>query len=137
GIQQPVFMGSYGIGVSRLMGLLAEHFADERGLVWPDSVAPFRVYLAVLGDEPDVRRQADELYDQLGDRGISVLYDDRDGRPGEKFADADLLGIPWRAVISQKSLQAGGAELKARTGEETKIVPLPQLADSLTKAGQA
>jgi prolyl-tRNA synthetase len=137
GVQQPVFAGSYGIGVSRLMGLLAELTADDKGLVWPDGLAPYSVYLANLGDEEEVRRQADEIYGFLTDRHISVLYDDRDERPGEKFADADLLGIPHRVVVSQKSLEAGGFELKNRTVTDTKIVQKDSLIDSLTKAGQA
>jgi prolyl-tRNA synthetase len=137
GVQQPVFAGSYGIGVSRLMGLLAELTADDKGLVWPDGLAPYSVYLANLGDEEEVRRQADEIYGFLTDRHISVLYDDRDERPGEKFADADLLGIPHRVVVSQKSLEAGGFELKKRTSTDTKVVQKDALPDSLTKAGQA
>jgi prolyl-tRNA synthetase len=137
GVQQPVFAGSYGIGVSRLMGLLAELTADDKGLVWPDGLAPYSVYLANLGDEEEVRHQADEIYGFLTDRHISVLYDDRDERPGEKFADADLLGIPHRVVVSQKSLEAGGFELKKRTSTDTKVVQKDALPDSLTKAGQA
>jgi prolyl-tRNA synthetase len=137
GIQQPVFMGSYGIGISRLMGLLAEHFADEHGLVWPPTVAPFSVYLARLGDDEPVKRAADELYSLLQAADVKVLYDDRDERPGEKFADADLIGIPHRVVVSSKSLEAGGLEIKSRTAAETKVLPQAQLVDSLTKAGQA
>lgn len=136
GVQQPVFAGSYGIGVSRLMGLLAEIKSDDKGLVWPDSLAPFKVYLASLGGEEEVRRQADELYGFLTDKGIEVLYDNRDERPGEKFADADLLGIPHRVVVSQKSLQAGGFELKSRASNDTQIVQKDSLTASLTKAGQ-
>jgi prolyl-tRNA synthetase len=117
GSQQPVFMGSYGIGPSRLMGLLAEHFADERGLVWPENVAPAKVYLARLGDNPAVVKQADELYDHLTQAAVSVLYDDRDIRPGQKFADADLLGIPYRVVVSEKTVAAGSYEVKTRTSE--------------------
>ena len=135
GVQQPVFAGSYGIGVSRLMGLLAELKADDKGLVWSDSLAPFKVYLTSLGGE-EVRRQADELYGFLTDKGFEVLYDDRDERPGEKFADADLLGIPYRVVVSQKSLQAGGFELKSRSSNDTQIVQKDSLSVSLTKAGQ-
>ena len=136
GVQQPVFAGSYGIGVSRLMGLLAELKTDDKGLVWPDSLAPFTVYLASLGEEEEVRRQADELYGFLTDKGLEVLYDDRDERPGEKFADADLLGIPYRVVVSQKSLEAGGFELKSRSSNDSQIVQKDALASLLTKAGQ-
>ncbi|HET9722145.1 MAG TPA: aminoacyl--tRNA ligase-related protein [Candidatus Saccharimonadales bacterium] len=131
GIQQPVFMGSYGIGISRLMGLLAEHFADDNGLIWPRNVAPYQVYLARLSSQPEVTKAADQLYDQLENDGISVLYDDSDLRPGEKFADADLLGLPLRVVASEKSLTAGGFELKLRTNTETSMLPKDKLIDSI------
>ncbi|HET7827404.1 MAG TPA: aminoacyl--tRNA ligase-related protein [Candidatus Saccharimonadales bacterium] len=133
GIQQPVFAGSYGIGISRLMGLLAELKSDEHGLVWPDGLAPFAVYLADLGQDDETRRQADELYGFLTDKGVAVLYDDRDERPGEKFADADLLGLPYRVVVSQKSRQAGGYELKPRTAPDSQLVDKATLLESLTK----
>ncbi len=131
GNQQPVFMGSYGIGISRLMGLLAEHFADEHGLVWPEVVAPFRVYLASIGGDENVVSAADELYRKLKHAKVDVLFDDRDERPGEKFADAELMGLPYRVVISEKSLQAGGYELKERTSEEAKVVAQGALIDRL------
>jgi prolyl-tRNA synthetase len=130
GLKQPVFMGSYGIGISRLMGLLAEHFADEKGLVWPINIAPYTVYLANIGDA-SIKHVADEIYKSLSTHKISVLYDDRDERPGEKFADADLVGIPYRVVVSEKSLQAGGAEVKKRTHDEVKIVPAEAVANML------
>lgn len=114
GAVEPVFMGSYGIGPSRLVGLLAEHFADARGLVWPANVAPMDVYLARLGDTPEVTKAADELYAKLQSDGVAVLYDDRDARPGEKFADADLLGIPTRIVVSEKTVAAKAYEVKKR-----------------------
>ena len=118
GQKQSIIMGCYGIGVSRLVGMLAEHFADARGLVWPAAVAPFRVYLARLGDNEEVVKQADSLYELLQSKGHEVLYDDRDVRPGEKFADADLLGIPNRVVISDKTVAAGTYEVKARSATE-------------------
>ncbi|MEK7059397.1 MAG: aminoacyl--tRNA ligase-related protein [Patescibacteria group bacterium] len=121
GAQQSIIMGCYGIGISRLMGLLAEHFADDKGLVWPEAVAPAKVYLARLGDAPEVVKQADELYEWLGKAGVEVLYDDRDVRAGEKFADADLLGIPYRLVVSAKTT-ADSYELKARTTDDSKQV---------------
>ena len=128
GIQQPVFMGSYGIGISRLMGLLAEHFADDKGLVWPAAVAPFKVYLACLGTDKHVKKTADDAYEALTSAKVSVLYDDRDERPGEKFADADLMGMPYRVVVSEKSLQAGGVEVKKRSSTDTTIVSPAELA---------
>jgi len=137
GQQKPVFLGSYGIGITRLVGVLTELFADDKGLVWPNSVAPYSVYLASLGDAAEVTRTADETYNYLTENGISVLYDDRDERPGEKFADADLFGIPSRIVVSQKSLEAGGLEFKKRTSTDTQIVVKDQLTQVLGSAGQA
>jgi prolyl-tRNA synthetase len=137
GSSKPVVLGSYGIGITRLLGVLTEHFADDKGLVWPRNVAPYSVYLASLGDDGQVKRQADETYDSLQKAGLKVLYDDRDVRPGEKFADADLFGIPFRVVVSPKSLEAGGLEVKKRTEEDTKIMDPAQLTDTLTKPGQA
>jgi prolyl-tRNA synthetase len=137
GSQRPVVLGSYGIGVTRLVGVLAEHFSDERGLVWPENVAPYKVYLAAIGSEPNILQAADDLYDTLIKADISVLYDDRDERPGEKFADADLMGLPYRVVISPKSLEAGGFELKVRTAGEAEIVPEAELISLLTKDLQA
>lgn len=115
GSAKKVIMGSYGIGPSRVMGLLAEHFADEKGLKWPVNVAPFNVYLASIGDTANL---AEQLYDELQAAGVEVLYDDRDVRPGEKFADAELMGIPHRVVISPKLVEQGSFEYAPRgTGE--------------------
>ena len=136
GQTKPVVLGSYGIGVTRLMGVLTEHFADDKGLVWPDNVAPYKVYLASLGDDQEVVKAADELYSSLNDKGISVLYDDRDERPGEKFADADLFGLPYRIVVSQKCLEQGGFELKKRTETDTEIVSSEKILQSLSGTGQ-
>jgi prolyl-tRNA synthetase len=133
GEQQYVHLGSYGIGITRLMGVLAENFSDENGLVWPDAVAPFRVYIARLGSEEQVVRAADELYNQLQSWGIEVLYDDTDRRPGEKFADADLLGIPHRIVVSAKTTEAGTYEYKKRTEQDSKFLSLEELKIELTK----
>jgi prolyl-tRNA synthetase len=126
-----VHLGSYGIGITRVMGVIAEKFADDKGLVWPDAVAPFRVYLAPLGDSPEVTAAADNLYDGLTEAGVPVLYDDRDARAGEKFADADLLGIPQRVVISDKTLAGGTFELKARTDAEARQVSESELRKAL------
>lgn len=98
-----LYMGSYGIGVTRLMGVIVEKMADEQGLVWPQAIAPFQLHLVLLDEE--ARQQADELYQQLQMQGVEVLYDDRPKiRPGEKFADSDLLGIPYRVVVGKRSL---------------------------------
>lgn len=131
GSRQSIIMGCYGLGISRLMGLLAEHFADDKGLVWPEAVAPAKIYLARLGDEADVVKQADELYQRLTDAGVEVLYDDRDLRPGEKFADADLMGIPQRIVVSRKTQAAGLYELKARGSDDAKQLSQTELLKTL------
>ncbi|HET7320140.1 MAG TPA: aminoacyl--tRNA ligase-related protein [Candidatus Saccharimonadales bacterium] len=127
GHDKPVILGSYGIGVTRLMGVIAEHFADDKGLVWPAAVAPAQVYLARLGASPQTVAAADELYNQLTAKNIGVLYDDRDVRPGEKFADADLLGIPTRVVVSDKTVDANNYEVKGRSEAEATLVDQQQL----------
>jgi prolyl-tRNA synthetase len=131
GARQSIIMGCYGIGVSRLVGMIAEHFADARGLVWPASVAPMLVYLARLGENSAVVAQANELYELLQSKGCEVLYDDRDARPGEKFADADLLGIPYRIVISEKTVASNTYEVKARTATEVEQLNLDDLIKKL------
>lgn len=131
GTVKPVFMGSYGIGPSRLVGLLAEHFADDKGLVWPVQVAPFKVYVARLGNKPEVVAAADALYSRLTENNITVLYDDSDKRPGEKFADADLMGIPYRLVISDKTVQNNQYELKGRTAEQAEMLTEAELFNTL------
>lgn len=114
GQQLPIFLSSYGIGVSRLMGVIAEHFNDDKGLIWPVGVAPAKVYLLAIGDKAEIKL-ADELYNILTDSAVAVIYDDRDVRPGEKFADADLIGIPWRVVINSKTVTNGSYEIKGRS----------------------
>jgi prolyl-tRNA synthetase len=132
GAAKPVVLGSYGIGVTRLVGVITEHFADEKGLVWPHNVAPYTVYLARLGDGEETVKAADEIYTRLRSAGISVLYDDRnDASAGEMFADADLLGMPYRLVVSPKSLEAGGFELKKRTQTDTRIVTAENLVSQI------
>lgn len=131
GDTRPVFMGCYGIGPGRVMGVIAEHFSDDKGLVWPLNIAPFKVYLARLGNEPEVAETADELYQYLTENGHAVLYDDRDLRPGEKFADADLLGIPYRVVVSAKTVAANQFELKARTSNDTEMVDKENIVEKL------
>lgn len=123
--QQPVYLGSYGIGVTRVMGVIAEKHADERGLVWPDAIAPARVYLVQIGEE--VTQQAAQLYEQLQKSGIETLWDDRDERPGAKFADADLMGIPHRVVLSPKTLEQNKLEYKARTSDTIELLTADEL----------
>ncbi|HUS26810.1 MAG TPA: aminoacyl--tRNA ligase-related protein [Nevskiaceae bacterium] len=123
GKRQPLYLASYGIGITRVMGVIVEKFADDKGIVWPESVAPFTVYLAPLGESTDVIAEADDLYKALTTAGVAVLYDDRTvARAGEKFADADLLGIPYRIVISDKTVASKQLELKPRTESHTQLM---------------
>ena len=124
-------MGSYGIGISRLMGVLVEKFNDASGIVWPESVAPFRVHLVALGDMAgaDGERGA-KVYEHLQRVGIEVLYDDRDISAGQKFAEADLIGIPWRVVVSPK-LGEGKVEVKTRGEKEAKVIDINLLHGTL------
>jgi prolyl-tRNA synthetase len=123
GKEEAVWMGSYGIGVTRLMGVLVEKFSDEKGMIWPREVAPFDVHLiSIAGGNEDVRKEADRLYELLAERGIAVLYDDRDARAGEKFADADLIGIPTRFVISEKTMAQGGVESLERASGKSGFI---------------
>jgi prolyl-tRNA synthetase len=117
-------MGSYGIGPARVMGTIVEHLADDKGLVWPKNIAPFDVYLARLGDSEEIVKNADEIYSRLTGSGISVLYDDRDERAGAMLKDADLMGIPLRLVVSEKTIAQDSVEFKKRTEENTKLVPI-------------
>lgn len=127
-----VHLGSYGIGITRVMGVIAEKFSDEKGLVWPIGIAPAHVYLVRLGDNEDVIKSADELYSLLTSNGVEVLYDDRDVRAGEKFADADLMGIPVRIVVSSKTITDGNHEVKERTQEQAKMMDNNAILEYLT-----
>lgn len=130
GKTKPVFMGSYGIGPSRIMGLLAEHFSDDKGLVWPENVAPYKVYLVRIGGEAAVAR-ADQLYEELIGRGVEVLYDDRNVHPGQKFTDAELIGIPYRVTVSERMLEDGNYEFVERKSGQEIVLTYEQLLDKL------
>jgi prolyl-tRNA synthetase len=124
----PVIMGSYGIGPARLMGTISEIWSDEKGLVWPESVAPFAVHLvALLNESGTVKKSADELYEKLTAKNIEVLYDDRDTTAGEKFGDSDLIGIPRRYVISEKTLKEDSVEVKDRRTGKVDMVKIADL----------
>lgn len=131
GQQKPVLMGCYGIGPSRLVGVITELLADDNGLIWPENIAPVKVYLASLGNIPSVISTAEGLYNRLTESGIPVLYDDRDTRAGEKFADADLMGIPYRIVVSQKTVESGKHELKKRTDTDTSLLSADEILKKL------
>lgn len=129
GQRHPVVMGSYGIGPGRTMAAIVETHHDKNGIIWPESVAPFAVHLIELtsknenGKSIEIHREAEKLYDELTKQGIEVLWDERDDKtPGEKFSDADLIGIPVRAVVSEKTLAQGGVEVKKRGAAEANIM---------------
>lgn len=129
--KQPI-MGCYGIGLTRLMGVIVEALSDDKGIVWPESVAPFKVHVLMLGDSEIVKMRVEKLYTELIESGIEVLLDDRAGvSNGEKFNDADLLGIPYRIVVSERSLKEGGFELKKRTAEKGEIIPFESVVSFL------
>jgi prolyl-tRNA synthetase len=121
GKHQPVVMGSYGIGAGRLLACIVEAHHDDKGLIWPMSVAPYQVYLIQM---PGAEAEAEALYAALNEVGIEVLFDDRDETAGVKFNDADLLGIPIRLTLGKRSLKEGGVEFKRRDHDEKEIVPL-------------
>lgn len=128
GTKKPVVMGSYGIGVGRLLACIVEEHHDDKGLIWPASVAPFQVHLVALGGkDANVQAQADALYNALVQAGVEVLYDDRAESPGVKFADADLIGLPVRITVATKALAAGGVEWKRRDSDTKEIVPLDEV----------
>lgn len=130
GTKTPVIMGCYGIGPSRVMGAIAEVHNDDHGIIWPEQVAPFRAHLIALGDDTSVRERATEWYHALEQACIPVLFDDRDISAGEKFADADLIGIPYRLVVSKKTGE--GAELKERSSSKTKVITMREGQKLLT-----
>ncbi|MEW5957350.1 MAG: proline--tRNA ligase [Chloroflexota bacterium] len=135
GKAQVPIMGSYGIGVGRLMASIVEQHHDEQGIIWPQSVAPFDVHLVSLARQAadEVGQQAEALYRQLQQAGLEVLFDDRKESPGVKFADADLIGIPWRVTVSSRSLQSGGVEVKPRRAAEREMVALDKIVDFLVE----
>lgn len=131
GTSKTVFMGSYGIGPSRLMGVIAEIFADDKGLVWPENIAPAKVYLVRIGG-PAAVDHADALYDKLIAKGIEVLYDDRDIQPGQKFADSELMGIPYRVTVSDRLLESKEYELVERKSGKKLLLTREQLLAKLS-----
>ena len=123
--EQFVYMGSYGIGISRVMGTIVEALSDDKGLVWPVSVAPYHVHLLSLGNSESVNKKSEDLYHQLSEAGIEVLYDDRDESNGTKLGDADLLGMPIRLIISEKT--GDQVEWKLRTSDDSELVDLSSI----------
>lgn len=126
GTQKPVYLASYGIGITRVMGVIVEKFADDKGIVWPENVAPAKVYLVRIGGEAAIEH-ADQLYADLTDAGVQVIYDDRDERPGAKFADAELMGIPHRVTVSDRLIETGEYEYTNRSTGETQLLTRDEL----------
>ncbi len=133
GKRQKYYMGCYGIGIARTLAAVVEAHHDDKGIVWPAAIAPFQVYLVRLGNSDEAVKMADVVYKNLTGRGVAVLYDDRDVRAGEKFADADLLGIPYRVVVSDKNAPQKKYEFKARTSSETQNLGLDELVEILAQ----
>lgn len=128
-----VYLGSYGIGITRLMGVIVEKFSDDKGIIWPDSIAPFRVYLLrINSDNSNVNKKADELYDQLVSMGVEVLYDDRLVSAGRKFADSELIGIPYRITVSDRNVKENNYEFFERKNSQSNILTYDQLLAKLS-----
>ena len=127
GSQKPVVLGSYGIGITRVIGVIVELFSDEKGIVWPENISPYTIHLVSLaGEDENVKNRANEVYEQLTTKGIEVLFDDRADVPaGQKFSDADLIGIPHRIIVSTKTGEK--VEYKARMGNESQLMSLDEL----------
>jgi prolyl-tRNA synthetase len=137
GKAKPFVMGCYGIGVSRLMATAVEQHHDENGIRWPMSIAPYSVIVTPLGKDPSVHEAATGVYDELRDAGVEVLLDDRDERPGVKFKDADLLGIPLRITVGGRGLERGVVELKSRSEENSKEIARSAIVDATRAAIEA
>jgi prolyl-tRNA synthetase len=132
GKQQPAIMGSYGIGMERLLASVVEEHHDENGIIWPKEIAPFQVHIVALqADKPGVRETADKLYNELKAAGLEALYDDRDESPGVKFNDADLLGMPLRVTVSPRNLDKGSLEVRPRTASENELIPLEGAVEAI------
>jgi prolyl-tRNA synthetase len=128
GQAQSVVMGSYGVGVGRLLACVAEEYNDDQGLIWPISIAPYQLHLVNLSKN---RETADQLFNDLLAAGVEVLYDDRQASPGVKFNDADLIGLPLRLTVGDRSLKKGGVELQHRTGGDRNLVPLNEVVSTV------
>ena len=130
GKSQPIYLASYGIGITRVMGVIVEKMSDDKGIVWPRELAPFDVHLVSIGDKGAA--VADELYSLLSQQGIDILYDDRQERPGAKFADAELIGVPQRLTVSDRGVEAGSYELTERSTGETLVLTREELLAKLS-----
>jgi prolyl-tRNA synthetase len=137
GKSQLIWMGSYGLGPARITAAAVEQYADENGISWPRAIAPFDIHLVGLGKEgSDERAAAERVYEQLEATGLKILYDDRDAGPGEKFADAELLGVPVRVTVGRRTLADGEVEVQVRRGREARTVPLEGAAQAVAELWQ-
>jgi prolyl-tRNA synthetase len=137
GVEHPIWMGSYGIGPARIVAAAVEQYADDSGISWPRSLTPFDLELVGLGKPGEPAREvAEQLYDELRELGLDVLYDDRDASPGEKFADAELLGCPLRLTVGKKGIEAGEVEAQVRRGREKRALPLEGAANAAAELWQ-
>ena len=134
GKPQVVTMGSYGIGLERAMAAVAESHHDDSGLIWPVSVAPYEVVITVIGKDEQAMATAESVYDELMSAGIDVILDDRDERPGVKFADAELVGIPYRIAIGPRGLENGVVEWKSRDGSQADDVGVADIGSHAVSA---
>jgi len=133
GKQRPPIMGSYGIGIERLLAAAIEANHDEKGIVWPKELAPFDIHIvAIQPDKTGVRQAAERLYSELTSAGVRVLFDDRDETPGVKFNDADLLGTPLRVTVSPRNMEQSAVEVKGRTEDESRMIRLEGAAAELS-----
>jgi prolyl-tRNA synthetase len=124
---KPLVMGCYGIGIGRLMSAIVEVFNDEKGIIWPEKVAPFSTHLVSIGSDSKITKKANEIYEKLSKKGEEVLYDDREESPGVKLADVDLIGIPQRMVVSENTLKKDSVEVKNRSETSSKLVKISSL----------
>ncbi len=131
GRPQPIFMGSYGIGLDRLLAIIVEEHHDKNGIIWPAEVAPYDIHLLHIGKDEEVLETAVSLYTDLQKAGFDVLYDDRNARPGFKFKDADLIGLPWRVTVGKRGLAEGNVEVKKRDADERQLIPVAELIQFL------
>lgn len=127
GKEKPIVMGCYGIGLGRLMATIVEAFHDERGIIWPEEVAPFAIHLISLGNTDEVNKQAEKLYEKLLQDNFDVLFDDREESAGVKLGDSDLIGIPQRWIVSEKTLKEDSIEIKKRSEETTKLLKISSI----------
>jgi prolyl-tRNA synthetase len=138
GTVKPIWMGSYGLGPARLAAAAIEQFADENGISWPRSIAPWDIHLVGLGKaDSEERAAAERMYEELQGTGLEVVYDDRDAGPGEKFADAELLGVPVRVTVGRRTLADGEVEVQLRRGREARTVPLEGAAQAVADLWQS